>query len=303
MTQKKQKLLLGAHMSIAGGIEKSIDRGQSIGCTTIQIFTKSNRQWYAKPFSNREINLFKQTTKESLIKPIVAHSSYLLNIGSTNKEIHTKSVKSFIEEMNRCHQLDIPYLVMHPGTYLDGTTQDCVKRISNTLNVLFAKYSWKTMLLFENTAGQGSNIGYTFDQLAELYDLCQQKRNVGFCFDTCHAFAAGYKFDTPKEYEALWKEFDNIIGLRQLKIIHLNDSKKELGSRVDRHEHIGKGKIGLKAFKLIMNDKQFANIPKIIETPKQDPLKDDLKNMRTLTMLISTTNRKKFIINEILLKK
>jgi deoxyribonuclease-4 len=301
--QKKQPLLLGAHMSIAGGIEKSIERGESIGCTTIQIFTKSNRQWYARPFSQEEITLFKQTYKESSIKPVVAHTSYLLNIGSPDKTVYKKSVKSFIEEMDRCHHLDIPYLVMHPGAYLNGTIEDCLQRIIDTLNELFSQYSWNTTLLFENTAGQGTNIGYTFEQLAKLYQTSKYKRKIGFCFDTCHAFAAGYTFGTEKEYKTMWKKFNDTVGLQQLKVIHMNDSKGGCGSRIDRHDHIGKGKIGLEAFKLIMNDPHFSTVPKILETPKKDTFKGDKQNMQTLTQLISEKNRKKLFINEILLKK
>jgi len=299
----KKHLLLGAHMSIAGGFDKAITRGESIGCTTIQVFTKSNRQWYARPLTEEEIETYKNTASQSSINPVVAHASYLVNIGSADKTTHEKSAKSFAEELHRCQQLGIPYLVIHPGSC--GTSlseKECLKKISDTLDETFAKLPGKTMVLLETMAGQGSNLGYQFEQLAELFQQSEYKNRVGVCLDTCHIFAAGYKYDTKQEYEKLWDQFDTIIGLNHLKVMHLNDSKKECGSRVDRHDDIGKGKIGLESFKLIMNDKRFFDIPKIIETPRKD-LTDDLRNMRSLIQLITKENQKKLIINEMLTKK
>jgi len=298
----KQRLLLGAHMSISGGFDKAIVRGESIGCTTIQVFTKSNRQWYARPLTDEEIETFKNTAKQGSINPIVAHCSYLLNIGAADKTTHEKSVKSFAEELHRCQQLEIPYLVIHPGSCGKSSEKECLKKIAATLDETFSKLPGKTMVLLETMAGQGSNLGYQFEHLAELYRLSEHKKQIGICLDTCHIFAAGYKFDTQEHYENVWNQFDNIIGLNLLKVIHLNDSKKELGSRVDRHEDIGKGKIGLESFKMIMNDKRFFDIPKIIETPKED-LNDDLRNMKTLVQLISKENQKKLVINDMLKKK
>ena len=298
----KQRLLLGAHMSISGGFDKAIVRGESIGCTTIQVFTKSNRQWYARPLTDEEIDIFKNTASQSSIKPVVAHASYLVNIGAADKLTHEKSTKSFTEELHRCQQLEIPYLVIHPGSCGKSSEKECLKKISDTLDETFTKLPGKTMVLLETMAGQGSNLGYQFEHLAELYQQSTHKKRVGICLDTCHIFAAGYKFDTQEHYENIWNQFDNIIGLNLLKVIHLNDSKKELGSRVDRHEDIGKGKIGLESFKMIMNDKRFFDIPKIIETPKED-LNDDLRNMKTLVQLISKENQKKLVINDMLKKK
>ncbi len=297
MPHKKQRLVLGAHMSISGGIEKSILRGESIGCTTIQIFTKSNRQWKARPLTKDEIELFKKTAQESSIKPIVAHTSYLINIGAVDKSTHKKSQDSLQQELIRCEQLEIPYLVLHPGAYTNGTKAICLETIAHTLNNIFADTPGKTMILLENMAGQGSTIGHSFEQLATIYEKSTFQKRLGICFDTCHGFAAGYDLRPEKGYNALWKKFDTTLGLDLLKCIHLNDSKKGLGSRVDRHEHIGKGKIDLDAFKFLMNDQRFFEIAKIIETPKND-LIDDKKNLEALIQLLSEENQKKFLCKE-----
>jgi len=294
MTHKKQRLVLGAHMSISGGLEQSVLRGESIGCTTIQIFTKSNRQWKARPLKSEEIELFKKTAQESSINPIVAHTSYLINIGAADKEIQKKSKDSLQQELVRCEQLEIPYLVLHPGSYTNGTETTCLETIAHTLNDIFADTPGKTMILLENMPGQGSTVGRSFEQLATIYEQSTYQKRLGICFDTCHAFAAGYDFRTEEGYKSLWETFDTILGLNLLKCIHLNDSKKNLGSRVDRHEHIGKGNIDLEAFKFLMNDQRFFDTAKIIETPKND-LTDDKKNLETLIKLLSEENRKKLL--------
>ncbi len=293
MPQKKHTLLLGAHMSIAGGIDQAIHRGESIDCTTIQIFTKSNRQWFAKKLTEESIVAFKEAFKQSTtIKSVVAHASYLINLGSPNKETNKKSIKAVSEELQRCNLLEIPYLIIHPGSHLQSGEKLCLQKIADNLNTILSKDKGKTMILLENMAGQGTNIGYTFEHIAELYQQSAFKKKIGVCFDTCHAFAAGYDFRNEKAYEKMLKELDAILGLKLLKVIHINDSKKELGSRIDRHEDIGKGKLGLEAFRLIFNDKRFFDIPKILETPKDD-LRDDVRNMKIIKKLISPQNRKK----------
>jgi len=271
-------------MSIAGEISRAIERGESIGCTAIQIFTKSNRQWYAKPIEEKDAQAFKQAWKNSSIKSIVAHASYLLNIGSPSPDAAKKSLEALKIEFQRCAQLAIPYLVIHPGSYTSSDETSCIERIGHNLDVLFEHVPHGTILL-ETMAGQGSQVGYTFEQLAQIIKFSKHKKRIGICFDTCHAFAAGYDFRTENSYNLMWEHFDKTIGINKLKAIHLNDSHKDLGSRVDRHADIGQGKIGLKAFELLFNDPQFFDVPKILETPRTE-LSDYRKNMDILEGLL-----------------
>ncbi len=284
----KNKVLLGAHMSIAGGVYNAVAEGESINCTCIQIFTHSNRQWAHKSISAEEAQKFKEAQKNSSIEMAVVHASYLINIGSVNKGIREKSKKTLLMELEHCRQLDIPYLIMHPGSAAGSSEEDCLNSISEQLNEILEETDNKiTTILLENTAGQGSNVGYKFEQLAKIISQVKHKKRIGVCLDTCHAFTSGYDFRTEKEYKAMWQEFDKIIGIEKLKAIHMNDSKSDLGSNVDRHENIGEGKLGLAAFKLIMNDPKFLHIPKIIETPKgENWQKDDKKNLDTLIGLV-----------------
>lgn len=290
MIQKKHRLLLGAHMSIADGFEYSIERGTSIHCATIQIFTKSNRQWQAKQITQEQIDAFKKAARNSNISPIVVHASYLINMGSADATLHKKSVAAFKEELLRCESLEIPYFIFHPGSHVGFTEKDCLNKITDSLNEILAQVPDKTTVLLENMAGQGSTVCYRFEQIAYILEKSSFKKRIGVCFDTCHAFTAGYDFRTPQTYEYMWKEFDEIIGLEYLKVIHLNDSKKDLGSRVDRHEDIGKGKLGLETFRLIMNDERLFDIPKILETP-DSTLDAYAKNMDILKKLISSKNK------------
>jgi len=290
MTKKKHTLLLGAHISIAGGLDKAISRGESIGCTTIQIFTKNNRRWAAKKLSHAEINLFKATAKKSSIKPIVAHATYLINLGSSNKDTEKKSIEATKEELQRCNSLNIPYLILHPGSYVKADEESCINQVSDNLNRIFKVASGKTMLLLETMAGQGTGICYRFEQIAEIYKQSKFKKRLGVCFDTCHTFVAGYDSRTKTTYEKMWEDFDQIIGIKNLKVIHVNDSKRLLGSRVDRHADIGKGELGLSFFRLIFNDERFFDVPKILETPKET-LNDDLKNMQVIKKLLLPKTR------------
>lgn len=286
MTKKNTPLLIGAHMSTVGGFEKAIERGASIGCTTVQIFTKSNRQWRAKAISDEEAATFKSTAIKLHIAVIVAHATYLINIGSPDAATRNKSIQAVIDELHRCEKLGITYLVLHPGSHLSTNEEECLISIADSINTILEKAPGNTTLLIENMAGQGSIVCYTFEQIKYVLDRCNIPARIGVCFDTAHAFAAGYDFRDRKSYDALWKQFDTIIGLSRLKVIHLNDSKKELGSRVDRHEDIGRGLIGLDGFKLLINDHRLALIPKILETPKES-LEDDLRNIETIKSLIS----------------
>lgn len=279
------KILLGAHMSIAGGLEQALVRGHSINCTAIQLFLSNNRQWHKKPLTAEQISLFKDTTITTGVQHVIAHASYLANIASPDYETTQKSVAALTLELSQCGELGIPYLVIHPGAYLDSSLDTGINRIGKNLDYIFTNASGNAHILLEIMAGQGSTIGSTFEQLQEIREKSHHAKRIGICFDTCHAFAAGYRFDTAETYARLWEAFDSIIGLSLLKAIHINDSKAIWGSHIDRHEHIGKGAIGIHAFENIMNDKRFGSIPKILETPKKD-LKDDIENMKTLKRLI-----------------
>lgn len=294
MIAKKHRLLLGAHMSISGGLEKSIESGASIGCTTLQIFTKSNRQWHAKPLTKQEAELFKQAAKSFNIHPIVAHATYLINIASSDPKTEKASVAALIKELDRCDELGIHYLVLHPGSYVKGKPEEGMARIIENLNHVLESSASKTMIALETMAGQGSALCSTFEQIATIIEESHHKKRLGVCFDTCHAFVAGYDIRTPKTYEKTWEDFDKIIGLEKLHVMHINDSKKGLDSRVDRHEHIGKGEIGLEGFKLLFNDKRFFDIPKILETPKatKEPFTEDKMNIATIQSLLTPATRK-----------
>lgn len=263
----KKTILLGAHISISGGFHKTIEKGEEIGCTAIQIFTKSGRSWFAKKITQQEIDKFQETRKKSSIKSIIAHSAYLINIGSPKKEIEQKSIEGLKLELERCDQLDIPFLVIHPGAHLKSGEDKCLEQIAKNLDNILKKHKGKTKILLETTAGQGTNVGYKFEHLRKILNLSKEKNRIGVCLDTCHIFSAGYDIGTPKGYEKVIAEFSKTIGLKNLKAIHLNDSKTKLNSRKDRHENIGKGTIPISTFRLIMNDKRFEKIPKILETP------------------------------------
>lgn len=295
MHSEKQTLLLGAHISVGGGLEQAFARGESIGCTTMQIFTKSNRQWACKPLALPEITAFKQAWEKSYIQDIVVHAAYLINIASAQQEVVAKSARALKEELSRCEQLGIPYLVLHPGSNKTNTKEESLAQIAKQLDLALESVPGKTMILLETMAGQGSNLCSQFEELATVYKAVRNKNRVGICFDTCHAFAAGYDIQTKETYEKLWELFDQILGLELLKVIHVNDSKKELGSRVDRHEHIGKGKIGDEAFSLLFNDKRFFSIPKILETPKET-LAEDLENMQKIVSLLQPETKNKLEI-------
>lgn len=287
-------------MPIGGGIEKAIERGQSIGCSTIQLFTKSNRQWHAKPLSQDAIELFGNTAKESGIYPIIAHATYLINIASPEKKIEHASIQALTTELDRCQELGIHYLVLHPGSSVKGTPEEGIERIITNLNTILDKAPGNTVISLETMAGQGSALCSTFEQISQIIKGIHHKKRIGVCFDTCHVFAAGYDLRTAKTYEQTWKHFDDVIGLDKLNVIHVNDSKKGLNSRVDRHEHIGKGELGLEAFRLLFNDKRFFDIPKILETPKatEEPFTEDKMNMKTIRGLLSNSTKKILGIEE-----
>lgn len=286
MPQEKKKLLLGAHVSTTGGFDKAIHRGESIGCTTIQIFTKNNRQWFAKPITQEEVKAFKIAQSGSIVESVMAHSAYLINIGASDDTIKNKSLQSLKQELERCELLGIPFLILHPGSSGSMNETACLNQIASGLDQIFSEVPGNSMILLETMAGQGSNLCYQFEHIAHIINLSQFKHRLGVCLDTCHVFAAGYDLRTEATYNQLWEKFDSIIGLEKLKAIHVNDSKKELGSRVDRHEHIAQGQLGAESFRLLFNDSRFFNIPKILETPKE-ALEQDLINMQTICSFLS----------------
>ena len=282
-----EKILLGAHMSIAGGVYNCFDHGEHFKCTTIQIFTKNASQWRAKPLTETEIDKFKERQKQTKISPVVAHDSYLINLGSNDKALLQKSKEAFLVEMQRCELLEIPCLVTHPGSHTGAGEEAGLKTIADSLSWLHHKLpEAKVMICLETTAGQGTNLGYRFEQIANIIELSDSPERLGVCLDTCHIFAAGYDIRTERAYKKTMREFDSVIGLKRLKVIHFNDSRKELGSRIDRHEHIGKGCIGVEPFGFFMNDRRLAKIPKILETPKGDDGSADDRNLAILRKLV-----------------
>ncbi len=280
--------LLGAHFSIAGGLHKAIITASEYECNALQIFTKNATTWKERTLSSHDIELFDVARKKSGVQSICSHTSYLINLASPEQSKYDRSVKALEHEIIRSSQLRIPFVVMHPGSHM-GTGEDKgLSRIAQGINTTFERTPDITCrLLLETTAGQGSNLGYTFEQLALISDMVEAEEKIGFCLDTCHVFAAGYDIRTKKAYRKTMQAFDRAIGIDRLCAIHLNDAKKGLGSRIDRHEHIGKGTIGIEAFSFIMNDPLHKGLPKILETPKKKgPIDYDRMNLNRLRSLI-----------------
>ncbi len=283
------RLRLGAHMSIAGGPAKALLRGRSIGCDAIQMFTRNANRWSSRDLTPKEISDFEEARIETKIDPIVAHSSYLINLATPDETLGAKSLRALITEMKRCKQLGIDSYVLHPGAHVGSGEEAGLARVAEALNVAFeATPDSNVVILLETTAGQGTGLGYKYEQLAWLIEHVEVTRRVGVCFDTAHALAAGYEFRQKESYEAMWQQFDAIIGLERLRAIHLNDSKRDLGSRVDRHEHIGQGFVGLEAFRLLVNDPALCHVPMLLETPKGPEMLEDVKNLVLLRSLIDS---------------
>jgi len=279
--------LLGAHMSIAGGVGNAFIEGKKVNCDAIQIFTKSSRQWASKPYSKEEIEQFHINRKETGIGTVVAHDSYLLNMGSPDGALRARSVAAFIDELERCEILGVTNLIAHPGAHVGAGELDGIKTIARSLDEVHkACPGYTAKVTLEITAGQGSNLGYRFEQIGNMIDATRESDRLRVCFDTEHAFAAGYDIRTRDGYERTFGEFDEAIGIEILAAFHLNDSKKEFNSRVDRHEHIGKGFIGIEAFRMLVNDRRFWGLPMCLETPKGPDLKEDRENLELLRSLI-----------------
>jgi deoxyribonuclease-4 len=271
-------------MSIAGGLHNAFGHGEKYECTTIQIFTKSSNQWKAKELTDEDVENYFNEQKRTGIKPVIAHDSYLINLGSPDENLIKKSREAFLVELQRCEKLEIPVLVTHPGSHLKMGEDWGMSRIADSLDWVHERTEgFKVKIALETTAGQGSNLGYKFEQIATMIERTKYSDRLVVCMDTCHVFAAGYDIAVESGYDKTMSEFNRIIGLDRLAAIHLNDSKKELGSRVDRHEHIGKGFIGIDAFKFVMKDKRLSKIPKLLETPKEDEM--DKVNLALLRKL------------------
>lgn len=273
--------LLGVHCSISGGVHNAFAEANALGIDTFQIFTQNQRQWINKSIDEGQVSLFETAWKSSNVKIVFSHCSYLLNLASEDSELRKKSVDALIGEVLRCHDLGLSFCVLHPGAAKSQSPEIAIENIVHGLKHVLKNTSHsKVKILLENTAGQGSSLGHSFDQLGKMLQGASSSR-IGICFDTCHAFAAGYDLRTRTAFEETISEFEKHIGLSHLHAIHLNDSKGELGCRTDRHEHIGKGKIGIEAFKLAL--KHFAKLPKVLETEKEDDM--DRKNLDLLRSL------------------
>ncbi len=281
------KQLLGAHTSVAGGVSKAIILAEKLGFNAIQIFSKNNNRWEAKPLDEEEVNKFKLLWKDSNIDFIVTHDSYLINLCAKDCNNLEKSRNAFVDEIERCQILGIKHLNFHPGAHGGQGEDDGLKMVAESLNIAHQKTKDANVSsMIELTAGQGTNLGYKFEHIAKIIELVDNPERISACIDTAHIFAAGYNIKDEQEYEKVIADFDSIIGLDRLQCFHINDSKKEFASRVDRHEHIGQGYIGLEGFRNIMNDERLTHIPKILETPKGKEQLEDLENLNILRSLI-----------------
>ncbi|MHC2995067.1 MAG: deoxyribonuclease IV [Candidatus Atribacteria bacterium] len=275
---------IGCHVSIAGGIDNSVNRAEELGCNTMQIFSKNAATWREKILDKEEINKFKRNLRNSNldINPVFIHTSYLINLASPSDELYFKSINSFIEEMKRADLLlTAPYLITHPGAHTGLGEEYGIQRVIRALNIILersADLNLKTVILLENTAGSGTHLGYSFQQWKRMVEGVRDNERMGICFDTCHSFAAGFDLSYKEGVEQTLEELDKFLGLERLKVIHLNDSKYPLGSRKDRHMHIGKGYIGLKGFEIIVNHRFLKDLPFVLETPKFGQ-RDDLENI------------------------
>jgi deoxyribonuclease-4 len=284
---KTKRPLLGAHTSTAGGVDKAVERAVGIGCTAAQIFVKNNMQWFAgSPFAEREIAVFREASQQ--LDAIFGHSGYMINLSASNPEFLEKSHRALREELQRAHQLGLPFLVLHPGAHLGAGVEAGLEKVVRSLDAVFASIpEVQTKVALETTAGQGSCLGCEFEHLAAIMSAVKEPERLCVCIDTAHLFAAGYDISTEAGAKKTFADFDRIVGRKHLAALHLNDSKAPLGSRVDRHEHIGKGKIGLEAFRYLMSTPRFRDVPKVLETPKGKEMKEDVENMATLLALMS----------------
>lgn len=280
--------LLGAHESVAGGLHLAFDRIRQVGGEVLQVFTRNQRQWRPAELTGQEIALFRAAHAESGGMPVASHASYLINLASSQEELWEKSITNLILELRRCRALAIPYVVLHPGAHCGDGAEAGLTRFVAGLDRALSESGAGVQVLVETTSGQGTGLGRSFTELAFILNNSKNRQLLGVCLDTCHLFAAGYELRTEEGYQATIAALEGAVGLAAVRLLHLNDSKKGLASRVDRHEHIGKGEIGLAGFANILNDRRFAGLPMVIETPKGRDLSEDRENLATLRSLIAT---------------
>jgi deoxyribonuclease IV len=282
----KARDLLGAHMSIAGGLYRALERGEEVGCSVVQIFLKNQLQWAAKPYTAEDIALFKAAWKRTGMRTVFAHSSYLINLAAAEPREWQRAVEAFHDELERAEALGLPFVIIHPGSHRGEGLEAGVARIARALDLVLERTrGYRVMVLLENTAGGGATIGRSFEELAALLDAVTKPERVGLCLDTCHLFAAGYDVRKQEGYEAAMSACARLIGLRRVRAFHLNDAKAPCGSGLDRHEKIGRGKMGVAAFRLLMNDRRFARVPMTLETPKDPEPKADRDALALLRRL------------------
>ncbi len=283
--------ILGAHQSIAGGYYRAAEKAYETGCNCVQLFTKNNNQWQGKPITPEEAAQFRSVMDNRGIRHPLAHDSYLINLASPDESLWRRSIEAFVEELHRAALLGIPYVVTHPGAYTSSDESQGIRRVIAALNEVHEQTAGLGVeCLLETTAGQGTALGWRFEQLAAILDGLAEPDRAGICFDTCHVFAAGYPLAPKKAYLATLREFDRLIGLKRIRAFHLNDSRRELGSRVDRHEHIGRGKLGREPFRLLLADRRFRRVPMYLETPKgqRGDTDWDIINLRILRRMAKT---------------
>lgn len=275
-------------MSIAGGTPRAIERAERLGCSALQIFVKNASRWKGPAISDEESEEFRKGREESRLESVVAHDSYLINLASPDEDLWNRSVGAFQDELGRCERLGLDFLVAHPGAHLKSGEAEGIRRISEAINLIHQKTGdLRVKIALETTAGQGTALGYRFEHLRDILSGCRESDRISVCLDTCHVFAAGYDIREEESYQHTFQLFHEAIGFEKLAVIHLNDSKRDLGSRVDRHDHIGHGAIGERAFKLIMNDKRLFSIPKVLETPKGEDDAWDRENLKKLESMLN----------------
>jgi deoxyribonuclease-4 len=281
--------LFGAHLSIAGGLHNAVAAAVALKCETLQLFTKNASQWQGKPLSDEEIRVFRKALRNTAIRYPTAHDSYLINLASPDEGLYRRSIEAFWLELERAEALGLTYLVMHPGAHMGSGDEAGIERVVAALDEVHARAAgFHVKVLIENTAGQGTTLGCRFEHLGVILKEVEQSQRLGVCFDTCHAFAAGYPLATAEQYASTFEQFDRSVGLKRLKLFHLNDSMRPLGSRVDRHAGIGLGEMGIEPFRRLVNDRGFQKLPMILETPKEDSRRKpmDPVNLRVLRKLV-----------------
>jgi deoxyribonuclease-4 len=276
----------GAHTSIAGGLHLALERATALGCDSVQIFLRNNLRWRARARTPEELEQFRETLAESGLAPVFAHAIYLINLASPEEEVRAQSIEAFAEELARCHEAGIPYLVLHPGSHKGEGLEEGIARIARTISAAYdAHPEYEVMTLLENTAGQGNVIGKSFEELAQIAAQLEDPAHVGYCFDTAHALAAGYELRTPEGYCETFAQLEHMLGLDKLHCFHVNDSRYDLNEEADEHRNIGEGYLDVEAFRMLVNDPRFAELPMILETPTEDDMSGyeaDLKLLRSL---------------------